>query len=359
MLVLSTLPSASALYEELTFHNLITDDADYPAAGFNDIISVDVAEPGDDTLIVRFTVADFDDQLPNECIPVNTPPPAPSTTLACGSVDLFLDGPSGFRQGMNADGTGDSAYESCEVDGDASYCIITYENLGLGVGGTLAGPRAISYWGAAQDYAPGGTYAQSGVVNSGRGTDYTLQGCTATAPGDCAGAAGDVALPGLVHKDLPAAAAEVGFTEATSDDYVFNFTNDLSVAIANFDANGTGFANATLIDSNGMELYNGTVETGTVDLGNVTAGDWQLLVDFTEFNGTFAFELMGPQDVEETAEATDDAAGDAAEADADGGDALGNETVDGAADDAEAPGPTLPFMAVGLMAVAFLARRRF
>ncbi len=175
------------------------------------------------------------------------------------------------------------------------------------------------------------------------------------------GVEGGVTLPAVLYETLEAAAVEHVFQNATSDDYVLNFTTDLSAAVAYFAVNGTGTVNATLLDATGTELFNGTASSMSMDLGNVTAGAWQLLLDYTDFNGTFAFALTAPaqEGTDGSGNQNGGGTGTGGPDGAPGGNETGNETVDGAGGAGkESPGVALPLLSIGLVAAAFVLRRR-
>lgn len=159
--------AATDPYAGLKFTKSVDDAKDYPPFGFSDILGVSFAEPGDKTLVVRIDVAD----------PLDVPP--------AGSVDVFFTvAGANYRGSVQPDLTAAAPFGKCVLDGPSIDCIVKYADIKAKAGDTLTTVRAISYVGSAQDYAPGGLYVPDGFTASVLGlygTDYKLQGSTATA----------------------------------------------------------------------------------------------------------------------------------------------------------------------------------
>ncbi len=147
-----------------------------------------------------------------------------------------------------------------------------------------------------------------------------------------------------VYEDLAEPRFSHAFTNATTAEYMFNFTSEHGFGLVDLAVNGTGFANATLVDAAGVELFNGTLASGITEYQNFTAGNWSLALSYTDFNGTLDFAFLDGQSLQ--AEAPDSEAT---------GNATTNETLDDVVDEQEAPGIALPLLLVGLIA---LVRRR-
>ncbi len=159
-----------------------------------------------------------------------------------------------------------------------------------------------------------------------------------------------VDAPAVTFEPLNGTTLEHVFENATSGTFVHNFTTNLTLAVGTFAVNGTGLVNATLTQGNATMFYNGTVHDGNLtnftlevfDMLNVTADELQLVLHFTDFNGTFHFDVAAPViDIVEPE-----------------GNATGNETIEPVAEGEKAPGVALPLLALGVIAVAFVARRR-
>lgn len=157
-----------------------------------------------------------------------------------------------------------------------------------------------------------------------------------------------VEAPGILYENLTSPMVTHTFANATTLSYVLNFSNEFPVALASFDVNGTGLVNATLIDTSGTPLFNGTATTTVVDLGNVTTGAWQLRLDYTAFNGTFSFAMLAPEAPEVGPDGLD------GNATTEGG----NMTEDALDADQKVPGLALPALSLALVAAAFVLRRR-
>ncbi len=155
--------------------------------------------------------------------------------------------------------------------------------------------------------------------------------------------------PAVTFEPLNDSAVEHVFENATSGTFVHNFTINMTLAVGTFDVNGTGMVNATLTQGNAT-FYDGTVHNGNLanltfasfDMLNLTSDGLQLVLEFTEFTGSLTFGVAGP--VIGLVEPH--------------GNATGNETITAVNDGEQAPGVALPLLAVGLVAAAFVLRRR-
>lgn len=274
-------PASAAPFEGVTFTPLFSDAADL--AGFLDIREVAVGEPGDETLILRFSTGTF-----------STAPPS----AAPASIHLFMTTPGGaFRAGLTSTGaptthssSAGGSVSACVVDGNVAYCTVTYESMKAAVGDELKGTSAISYLGAAQDYAPGGLYVPDGVLGP-KGSNYMLTGCTAAV---CPGPG--TAEPSITYAELDTSSLKQGVSEPTTGTFVYNFTNELSTAVLNYEVNGTGNVTMQVRDGNGTSVFNQTFSG--VSAGNQTvtaiAGNWTYTVIMDGFNGTLGLSLTPP-----------------------------------------------------------------
>src|SRR5687767_11736331 len=127
---------ADALYDDMTFTPVITDEAG-DAAGFNDIVELALGEPGDGTLVVRIQPAAF----------------SPAPPAAAASIDYFV---GDVRAVFHPDATS-AEYESCTIEGDYGYCILAYSLLDLEVSDGVPAANANSYAGPAVDCGSGAT----------------------------------------------------------------------------------------------------------------------------------------------------------------------------------------------------------
>ncbi|MFO1534665.1 MAG: hypothetical protein ABR586_03275, partial [Thermoplasmatota archaeon] len=200
LLGLAVAPPAAAapLFPDVVFVTSVTDDADYAAFGFLDIRSLALGEPGDGTVVFRFEVNDIADAPPASPVPRTCTPSVPPAPTQCSpgaaALNVFYSvNDKGFRSGVDATGAAGSTnpFDSatCPVEGNFLYCSMGYATLGAAVGDTITGIDVISYEGSAQDYAPGGTYAEETAKSGGgfaadlpQGTDYVLTGGTASGP---------------------------------------------------------------------------------------------------------------------------------------------------------------------------------
>ncbi len=160
-------------------------------------------------------------------------------------------------------------------------------------------------------------------------------------------------LDTAIFEDLEVPVVEHAFANATSDSYVFNFTAENGFGLIDLEVNGTGFANATLVDGNGTELFNGTLESGLTEYRNFTAGNWTLSIDYTEFTGNLSFEFKdglllanaeGPEEVEDVG--------------SEAGNATEEDVTDAPADDQESPGAPMVALLAALAAIVVVRRRK-
>ncbi len=107
------------------------------------------------------------------------------------------------------------------------------------------------------------------------------------------------AAPSLIIEDLLEPAVEAVFENATTATYQYNFTQNETLGLVTFGLNATGNATALLLDGNGTELFNGTVNATSFEVRDAAPGNWTLTVDYENFTGmlSFAFEagmLLAP-----------------------------------------------------------------
>lgn len=286
------MPLANAAYEELTFTEIITDEADN--AGFHDLLAIAVAEPGDNTLVWRI---DF----------------AGATSAPLGGYNVFsFDGPDGtwYSMGFKQDGApthfGNAAALdplSCVLEGNSGWCVIDYASIAAGVGSVLVETQGIAYvnhaaGSAASDQAPcpggllGPCIALQASGAGGYGESYTLTGCTKT--GGC-GPAGTG--PVIFYQSVPTPTFDVtkSMVNPSSDTYVFNWTAKAATYDATFNATITGgSAMFTVVDSAGKTVFTGEASStglGTKQITNGAAGNWTATVKLTDFQGKFNLKI--------------------------------------------------------------------
>lgn len=337
-LLLAFVPSAQALYEDLTFTTVVEDPADF--AGFADLLGFAFAETGDQELVIRYTI---DDTLP-----------------AAGPVDqdfFFTAGGTDWSTGISADGSaaGNGNYDvpdvkSCVLDGAVGYCVLDYAALGVAVGDSLTGPYAISYVGTAQDYAPAvGGFVPQGLLGA-VGTDYTLTGCTRT-DGVCPVAVG--AASGPVHGNLTSARLVQTFGNATSGLYVYHFSQAAGTVDLAYNVTGNGTVSIAVVDGANATVFNQTFTApanGTQHLA-AAAGNWTYSLNLTGFTGSITLDLGSPTSAGSTASTSSSSTGAAPSS------VAGNETADDG--EAQAPGSgLLPVVGILVGAVAVSRRRK-
>lgn len=162
--------SAAALPADLEFIELITDPADN--YGFYDILSVAVAEPGNQTLVVRFEVADVVEFV--------------SEGPTGRSNYLLLEYANGTGIGVTAQGMPVWREENaadvlaCWIEVPYAYCMADYAALGLQIGAVLNGPFATAYaLGVRAEWAPApGPVPQANGLGPSVGQSYLVKGCT-------------------------------------------------------------------------------------------------------------------------------------------------------------------------------------
>jgi hypothetical protein len=247
-------PATASHVAGLTFKAIITDSQDF--VGFLDIREIAIAEPGDGTIILRFTTGGW----------TTAPPPE-----APGSIHLFMTTPGwAFRAGVVSTGAAvthsssvGGTVSSCAVESSIAYCVVTYASMKATVGSKLTGTSAISYAQAAQDYAPGTLYAPDGVLGP-KGLDYTLTGCTRTDPLTCPGAASPPVVP---------PPAVVGAVQNTT-------YYDVNATEVRAERNGTAGTAPT-------DIYNWTIPAGTFEFSyNATVLNGSASFAFFDDNAT-------------------------------------------------------------------------
>jgi hypothetical protein len=150
------------------------------------------------------------------------------------------------------------------------------------------------------------------------------------------------------YEDLDAPMVSHSFTNATTENYVFNFTSASGFGLVEFDINGTGNVTGIMTDGNVTELFNGTLMAGTTEYQNFTSGFWSLQLSYENFTGSLDFSFLdGATSQAEVPLENNATAG------------MGNETtLDALEDGQEAPGMHLAFVMALLGAVAMAIRRR-
>ncbi len=234
-----------AAYAELEFTVIIEDAQDH--VGILDIREVALGEPGDGTLVARFTVQDF------------------STQAGTESFHFFMTTPAGsFRAGFDASGgpsthsSSNGGFDSCAVDGSVVYCVLPYDAIEAEVGSELTGTSVITYQTVAQDFAPGGYFESSVLGNTG--DDYTITGGDAAAAPAVETLAIDAeaeqTIEGHGTATFPVTITNQGADNATFNMTVGNTTDDLPLT---FDpASATLAANESITVQAAVDVPEGT-----------------------------------------------------------------------------------------------------
>lgn len=212
----------SVRYAPLDFW-IIIQDAEDAGGGPFDLREVALAEPGNGTLLVRFTVSNRTHQVPSPLSPYTstssppTPPtPLPSTTPVSstppvsntaipapprayeGILTLWFT-PNGNESmpdvSLNVTTTGRpyGSFDTCESEGNQTYCLVAYPRLGLQVGTSLNRTRAeargpavrgdSSAEGPILDAAPGNDSGENPLPSHDAfGENYVLRGSTVRPP---------------------------------------------------------------------------------------------------------------------------------------------------------------------------------
>ncbi len=366
------LPGAQAApFADLTFTTLVTDPADF--VGFHDILSVAVAEPGDETLVFKIAFAS-------------------ATAAPTGGYDvvIFVD-PDGTQQAPGFTNTGvptrftnfgPAVPSSCQIDGTAGYCVLPYAKFAGGVGKTLTKVFATGYintgtgGSGAGDSGPcpgplASCLASQTAGNGGYGSDYTLTGCTKTDPAACSAttSGGGSTAPKTVYANLTGTLLSKTFAAATNGTYVYNVTSKAPNVDLTYSVKGNGSAQLTVKDPKGVVQLNKTLTgsmNGTVNLNPAGNGTWQYHLVLTSFKGSLSVDLAAHKATGSTGTST--GASGSAKGSSNGSSgsgasgsngATGSDTgTDGASTSTKkgAPGLELAFLALALLGV--VARRR-
>lgn len=312
-----------AAYADLEFTVIIEDAQDH--VGFLDIREVALGEPGDGTLVARFTVQDF------------------GLNAGTEAFHFFMTTPAGgLRAGFDTSGapathsSSAAGFESCAVDGDTVYCVLPYESIEAEVGTVLEGTYVITYQQAAQDFAPGG-YFESAVLGN-RGDDYTITGGDAVTP-----VVESLTIDGVLEQTVAGngtATFDVNVTNTGADNATINMTV----------GNATGDLDLTFDPASATLIANESVTmTATVDVPEGAApGEytWEVRADGLNGGNTTALLTL-----------TVTAAGPADDA-PDGNETAGNGTAQDADDGIGIPGFEAPLVAAGAVLAAFVLARR-
>lgn len=362
------LASAQVPYEEIGFEVVVDESATPDGAGFYDISSFAIGEPGDGTLVFRYTTGDN------------------SVSDPLASVAVFFGSPGGARSmGYSssfapwANGNIDSnTPDSCEATSNTVvHCIVSYEKVGGHVGATLTNPYLLSYLGVAYDWAPApGGYAvgtalslasqtPAGAPISPFGTSYVLTGCTLIDESACPQEEVPVERVFFYSNETTEKfTKEQSFGAPFDGDYTYNFSVNKLPAFLNYSVELTEGTVTFTVTDEFDELAVVTVEAGFEDSISLDGfeGNWTLVTSYTGFVGNATFSIESPGEAEpegddseapppEGSEVPDD--GEEVPAD-DGSDPEANQ--DEAGDESEStPGLAVPVL--GLVLVA-LARRR-
>lgn len=171
--LLPVLPASAqaATYPGVEFVEVVADEADYPAYGAGDILSLAFGEPGDGTLVMRFEVVDLAQTGPEG-----------------SELDVYFTTPGGdFQLAVNNDNTHDGFDSAtCTAEGNFQYCAVKYETIKVQLGEAITGIFLISFVTLEDDYAPGGLSIEEFAMNfpdpSPTGDPYTITGSTKGGP---------------------------------------------------------------------------------------------------------------------------------------------------------------------------------
>lgn len=285
--VVTLIPAAQALYEDVGFTSIITDTEDYPPSGFLDILDVSIGEPGDATVVFRFQPVDITDAPP---VPSSAPTGRPQVNL------FYTVGETAFRSGYYSDGAPGSTnpFDSCSIEGEFAYCVMKYTTLSVNVGGVIAAPNAVSYGGLAQDVAPGNLFADEYAKGAGSlpvGTDYTLVGSTVLA----------TTVPDVIETDLTTQDFLLDLDQAEPLDgtYLYHWPNAHGSVDLRHDVQiTTGTVSIQVVDAEGTALLNQTFDASGTDSQSIdpaAQGTWDVRVVYTGFTGNLTLAIEGPE----------------------------------------------------------------
>lgn len=337
---------AEAAYEELEFTPVIT-DAGGDGVGFTDIREIAFAEPGDDTLVIRFTLASM------------------LAAPAGQSVDLFWTTPAGdLRHGIDSDMTCDAVFTNAVFEENVAYCAIPYDAMGASVGVTLASPFANSYTGTIVDYAPGDTVGLADFFALGDvGEDYTLVGSTlieSEEDNPLENATDETSE--VIEETIEGASAAIDLSidEPSEDVYVYYWSSDLEAAL---------LFGEIVVEEGSVILYiedgEGTIlleeeYAGDVSLDEafdaVTPGEWTISLELYGFVGSAELLVEAQVEDKEVDNDTGTPSNATTGTNADGNSTADPPDVDQAASSEESPGVGILLLA-GVAAIAVLRRR--
>ncbi|MEK6974770.1 MAG: hypothetical protein AABY18_00345 [Candidatus Thermoplasmatota archaeon] len=180
---------------------------------------------------------------------------------------------------------------------------------------------------------------------------------------DYVAAAGAPVGPTTTYTNLTTPHLALGFVNATSGTYLYNFTNALAPVDLDYNVTGNGTAQVIVRDGAGAEVFNQTFPpslAGKQSFAQAKPGNWTYEIVLTDFAGTLSLDLATPataggasgSTVTGTASTTGT---NTASASTGGTAADSSETTGGSAD---APGPAPAIMLVAVALVAWVSRRR-
>ncbi len=235
------------------------------------------------------------------------------------------------------------------LGGGGATMRVPFSDIGVSVGDRIEDIYALTYQSRILTVVDAAPDAKGGDRNSGDNFGFYVVGADFLGEPPLEEI---VEAVGTIYEDLAEPIVQHSFENATSDVYQFNFTSETGFGLVDLDVNGTGFANATLVDGNGTELFNGTLASGVTEYQNFTAGAWTLVIAYDGFVGNMSFQFLDGQsvqnDAEETVEETPTTDDNSTE-----------EDLAGAEDDAkESPGAPMVALMAALAAVVLVRRRK-
>ncbi|HUR26455.1 MAG TPA: hypothetical protein VM327_10625 [Candidatus Thermoplasmatota archaeon] len=283
-------------FTDVGFVVSVNEPSDSPPqpVGALDIKEIALGEPGDDTVVLRATLAG----APSG--------PTANSRLYFGFSTAAGDvvGGCGYNGAPQTRNIGEAiAPDACLVSGAVVYATYNYGTIEENVGSTIT-----KIWGFTDGCAqsnngclPGDT-APGGIANQGWpattfGADYTLSGCTRSA--GCGGGASAAPLELLEGETIIVHLAETNMT-STARTYAWNTT--LEAAEARLNLTGNGSVALRILDGNGTVVVNKTVaapNNRTFPIESAAPGNWSVSLTLSNFTGSVDF-LLGPMPEDQT-----------------------------------------------------------